>query len=223
MLANYTDITVLLDRSASMYSTASATREAFNGFLAEQRNIPGEARLTLVQFSDPQDFSFTFRDLPIRTEYGLTPLNYNPTGRATALRDSLVKLIDLRGFEYRNTVESARPNRVLFVIVTDGLDNASWNYGQGTARDRVQHQASHYQWQFVYLGANQDAVLRGVEYGVSAAASMTYNPTKECVNSMLRSLSIETSKYRTQENYLLAFDDTARRNASVDPAQDSKA
>lgn len=213
MLADYTDITVLLDRSASMRSIAEATREAFNGFLAEQRQVPGEARLTLVQFSEPNDYYYTFRNIPLRTEYGLTPENYHPLGYSTALRDSLVKLIDERGAEYRDTPEAGRPGKVLFVVVTDGLDNSSYFYGRSSVRERVEHQIGRYKWQFVYLGANQDAIMVGGDYGIPLGGTITYTASHDCVKNVLRSLSDETKRYRTEANYMVAFDNTAREQA----------
>jgi len=96
--------------------------------------------------------------------------------------------------------EDERPSQVLFVVITDGLENASREFGDRAGRKRVkqmvEHQAECYRWQFVYLGANQDAVLEGGGLGVAANSAVNYASTPQGVLRTMACLSSATSRYR---------------------------
>ena len=170
---NRSDITILLDRSGSMASVKSDVEGGFERFLADQRAIPGECALTLVQF-DSQSIEPVYVERPIQTAPGL---ELNPRGM-TPLLDAVGQTILRTGERLTAKPEAARPGRVLFVIITDGKENASREYSKTRVREMVQHQTQAYQWQFLYLGANVDAFAEAGGLGIDLqfAANFAASP-----------------------------------------------
>lgn len=171
-----TDITIVLDRSGSMCSVRDDTIGGHNAFLAAQRaEKGGECRVSLVQFDDAVETVYSSRlaiDAPDLTRDTFVPR------ACTALLDAVGKTIVATGQRLAAMPEADRPGKVLFVIVTDGGENASKEYSghSGRARvfDMIKMQRDAFKWDFVFLGANQDAIGAGASLGISAGKSMTY-------------------------------------------------
>jgi hypothetical protein len=214
-LSKFTDLVFLLDRSSSMGKLAHATRSSFNEFLESQKQLVGEARLTLVQFSRPDDFVYSYLNTPLRAVEGLTTTNYFPRGGSTALRDALGRLIDETGARYAQLQESNRPENVVFVILTDGEENNSQRFSVDDIRGRITRQQDVYKWQFVYLGANQDAILVAQELAMPMASAMTYNYTEAGIYNTSKSLGEKISLLRTSVpgSYNVTFNAADRTNA----------
>ena len=169
---NLTDITVLLDRSGSMQSIADDVVGGFSQFVESQRTGAGQAVLSLVQFdSQAIDTLFTARSVH---EVRL-PIQFEPRG-STPLLDALGQTIVSTGARLRATRESDRPGRVIFVAITDGLENASQEYGLERIREMIQHQESVYKWDFVYLGANVDAFAESAAMGFAMHKAASFRP-----------------------------------------------
>lgn len=171
MKQNHTDITVVLDRSGSMASVASDTIGGFNRFLDEQRKAAGTADITLHQFDT--DFETPIKSQGVSSAPDLTDKTFVPRGM-TALLDAIGRSITDTGARLKALPEQDRAGKVVFVIITDGLENASREYTQAKINDMISHQRDKYQWEFVFLGANQDAIATGSRLGVATANSMTY-------------------------------------------------
>ncbi len=169
-----TQIVVVLDRSGSMEVVREATIESFNQFIIKQKALPGEASMFFVQFNTQYQVLF---DKPIAEAPTLNYLTYQPNG-GTALYDAVGHTIDSIGQRFSALPESERPNKVIFVVLTDGQENSSRRYSQMMIADRIQHQQEKYGWDFVFLGANQDAVLtaRGLNIPQHAAMSFAAAP-----------------------------------------------
>jgi len=112
------DVTVILDRSGSMDAIASDVVGGFNSFLGQQRRQAGECRLTLVQFDDR--YEVVCSGVPLADVRNLTAKTYQPSG-STALLDAVGRTIDAAGRRFNDLEESTRPDRVLMVIITDGM------------------------------------------------------------------------------------------------------
>ena len=222
-LAKFTDIIILLDRSSSMYSIAQATRDSFNEFLKSQRAVEGEARLTLAQFSDPEDFRVTFENVPLASVPDLDGVNYLPTGWSTALYDALGRLIDDVGRRYAKVPESSRPEKVLFAIVTDGQENSSRNLVARDVAARITKQSNDYSWQFVYLGANQDAILAAKKIAIPGLQAMSYVATEAGIYNTSKSFSDKVSLLRASVpgTYTVDFNDEDRASAMSNVKVDS--
>jgi hypothetical protein len=171
MKNNYTAIFLVLDRSGSMTSCEDVTREGFNSFITKQRKELGKATMTLVQFDDQYEVNYEFKD--IKDVPLLDKDNYQPRGW-TALLDAVGKLINQAGKQLLEMNEKDRPEKVLFVIQTDGLENSSKEFNRDKIFEMIKHQREKYQWGFVFLGANQDAIATATSYGIAPSSTLSY-------------------------------------------------
>lgn len=175
-----TDITIVLDRSGSMHAIREDTIGGFNRFLADQKAIDKPATLSLVLFDHEYTPLYVGRDL--RAAEPLTNETYLPRG-STALCDAVGRTIVATGDRLRSMPEEKRPSRVLFVIVTDGLENSSQEYTRSMVRSMTRHQAEKYGWTFVYLGANQDAFSEAERIGIARNFAGNYLANAQSVGA----------------------------------------
>jgi hypothetical protein len=168
MRQDLTDITVVMDRSGSMEACRTDAEGGLNQFVSDQKKQGGEALFTLVQFDT--EYEFVHKGVPVRDVPRLTLV---PRG-STALYDALGRAIVETGERLTAMPEADRPGLVVFVILTDGLNNASREYTRAKVKEMVEHQQTAYKWQFTYLGANQDAFVEAKGLGIPAAASASY-------------------------------------------------
>lgn len=166
---NLTHVTVVLDRSGSMGAIESDTVGGYNAFIDTQRKVPGKCGVTLIRFNDLSHEDYT---ADVATVPKLLALE--PHGN-TALHDAICMAIDSLGAQLAAMPEPSRPGKVVFVILTDGHENASRKFHAQDVKARIQRQEREYGWQFVYLGANQDAILVGESMGIRAANSVSYD------------------------------------------------
>ena len=191
-----TDITVVLDRSGSMASVRDDTIGGFNSFLEEQKAVPGSACVSLVQFDDQYEVVYECRD--VQDAPDLSPRTFVPRG-STALLDAIGRTLNATGARLAALPEAARPGKVLLVVMTDGLENASHEFGAGQVFDMITHQRDKYQWEIVFIGANQDAVLTGASYGLPASNALDYAATPAGTRHALSILSKATTKMRRRD------------------------
>lgn len=189
--SNYTAIAVVMDRSGSMSSIAREAENSLNAFISEQKGVPGRATLTFVRFDDRHETVYDLADLN-----SVDKLVLEPRGM-TALNDAFGSTIKSLGQKFAEMSEDNRPGKVLFVVVTDGQENASREYTSVQVRDMVLHQQEEYGWDFVFIGANQDAVLTGQNYGISAGSSITFKGTTAGVTNVTGALNNYTTNYRS--------------------------
>jgi hypothetical protein len=219
-----TDITMILDRSGSMGSVVVETIEGFNRLVEQHRRLPGRATLTLVQFDDQSEVVYEgvdLRDVP--------PLDYDvyrPRG-ATALLDAIGTGIRLASTRLLACRSDERPRHVVFVILTDGLENASTEFDRKLVFDMIRHQRERNYWQFVFLGANQDAIAEARGIGIPAHAARGFHTrgggTLEAFDSVSRGLqSFRTSSQdgsgRDRERFFTdsGYDASTSREETVD-------
>lgn len=182
---NLTHIYVLLDRSGSMESIKTDIEGGFAAFLEEQRATPGECRVTLAQFDT--EYQVVYADQPVAD---IGPLVLQPRG-TTALLDSMARLIVDSGSRLAELPEDQRPGTVIVAIMTDGLENASREWTHAAVKKLVEHQTTAYGWQFLYMGADQDAIEVGSQMGIPAAQSVTYGrgKSREAMQNMSSKLA----------------------------------
>jgi hypothetical protein len=202
-------IAVLLDRSGSMESIKADTEGGFNAFIDEQRKDPGEARVTLAQFDT--EYEVVYADQPIAA---VGRLELQPRG-ATALYDSLGRLITDVGAALNATPEGERPGKVIVLVMTDGHENSSREWTHEAVSKAIKRQERDYSWDFIFLGANMDAVAIGQRLGFAADRSMTYATTSAGVGSSWESNSRLVSRMRSAPARLRAdgYTDDERRAA----------
>lgn len=200
MRPDYVHIAVVLDRSGSMDSIRSDTIGGFNHFLSEQKKVPGYVTVTLVEFD--HEYLVRYSSTPLIHVRPLTEDTYRPRG-STALLNAIGRTIRDTGQYLSAMPEHERPSKVLFVIVTDGHENASheesnpaFRFTKAQINEMISLQRNQYSWEFVFLGANQDAIETGSSLGISRASSMTYAANSVGTQSAYASLSGSTSRLR---------------------------
>ncbi len=193
-MAHDTDITVLLDRSGSMASILDDTIGGFNSFLKDQQSQEGSAKMTLVQFDNDYDEVYTGVD--IKEVEALTPKTFVPRG-STALLDSMARTITATGVRLGSIPADDRPQNVVFVIITDGAENCSKEVTRDKVFEMVKHQTEKYNWTFLYLGANQDAISVGTGLGIGASNSLSYSANSAGVRNSYSAASVAVDHIRT--------------------------
>lgn len=189
---NYTHIAVVLDRSGSMHSIKADTEGGFATFLAEQKAAPGRATISLAQFDDNYEVVYGPQDIA-----SAPPLKLVPRG-STALLDAMGKTIVSTGEFLESLPEAQRPGNVIFVVITDGQENASREWTRDKVFAKVTEQQNTYGWTFVFLAANQDAIASGRHLGFAAAQSLSY--TDQTVGSTYSTLSASVTRSRVGQN-----------------------
>lgn len=209
---NLTHLYFLLDRSGSMDSIKTDTEGGYNAFMAEQRATPGECRVTLAQFDN--EYEEVYRDVPVAD---VPPLHLQPRG-TTALLDSIGRLVNEAGARLAARPEHERPGVVIVGIMTDGHENASRELGHAQVKAMIERQTREFGWQFLYLGADQDAIEVGASIGVAAEQAMTYSRGR--VGAMMAATSRNIGRTRSavaagatmhEAAASLYFDDEQRR------------
>jgi hypothetical protein len=170
--SDLTHLYFLLDRSGSMQSIKSDIEGGFAAFVEEQRKAAGECRATLAQFDDV--YELVYADRPVSD---VPPLDLQPRNM-TALHDAMGRLITDAGEQLAALSESRRPGTVIVAIMTDGLENASKEWTGAAIKALVEQQTSQFNWTFLYMGADQDAVEVGASLGVDKDLAVTYSRGK---------------------------------------------
>lgn len=196
-----TDITIILDRSGSMQTTADDAIGGFNAFIAEQKKQPGEAVLTLVQFDDRVQVDYKAEPLPFVKDLDHT--TFVPRG-STALVDAMGSTINELAARIKAIPKEDRPN-VIVVIITDGGENASREYKMQDVNALIT-KLTKKGYQFTFIGANQDAIKTGTSYGVSALNSMSYASNSEGTRALFSSVSKNVSAFRAGSKLDMSFD-----------------
>jgi hypothetical protein len=173
---NKTSITVILDKSGSMSNVRGDTIGGYNTFVTEQQKLPGTCDITLIQFSDSSEFTYKSKNIHELTE-GVNASQYVPQGN-TALLDAIGKAVIEKGKELADLPEDQRPGKVLFVIITDGQENASREFNNDQIKQMIEHQQQAYNWDFTFLGANIDTFATADSLGIAQGKSLSFSTTK---------------------------------------------
>jgi len=172
MSKDLTEIAFILDRSGSMASMTEAAISGFNAFLRDQTSVEGVARLTLVLFDDR--YEVPCAALPIGEVTELDTTTFVPRG-STALLDAIGRTVDELGVRLAALPEADRPGQVVIAILTDGLENSSTQFDWKAIQKKITHQSEKYGWQFLFLGANQDAIATAGQMGIATGNAATWN------------------------------------------------
>jgi len=200
---NLTSINVIIDRSGSMSGLATDTIGGFNGFVAEQKLIPGDVLFTLCTFST--HYTLVHDAVPLTSVPDLNATTYSPGG-GTALLDAMGKTIENVGAKLAAMPENERPSKVLFLIITDGQENSSLDYSAAQVKAMVERQKDVYNWEFVFMGANIDAIAEGSALGISTQNTLDYEATSVGTKNLYKSISENTSRYRGGPTQIGGFD-----------------
>ncbi len=180
------EIVYVLDRSGSMGPMREAAMASFNEFLGMQREVPGEARFTLVLFDDC--YEVPVASVPIGEVGELTAEGYKPRG-STALLDAMGRTIDELAERIDQMPEGERPGKVAMAIFTDGMENASRVYGVGRIGELISEYRDRHGWEFLFLAANQDAIASAGMVSIGRDKGGNVEFSRKGMGSSLRAVS----------------------------------
>ena len=196
MRKNLTEIVFILDRSGSMSGLELDTIGGFNSLIRKQQKEEGEAYVSTVLFDDRTEVLHDRID--IRKVKPMTEKEYYVRG-CTALLDAIGGAIHHIGNVHKYAREEDRPEKTLFIITTDGMENASHKYSYSKVRDMIQRQKEKYGWEFLFLGANIDAVAEADRLGIDADRAVNYECDSVGTEVNYRVLSEAVMKVRKKE------------------------
>jgi hypothetical protein len=183
-----TDITFILDRSGSMSSIAGDVNGGLKTFIKEQRKIEGDATFTLVHFD--YEYEVVMENQDVRF-VDIGAYEFTPRG-STALLDAVGRTINEAKARFKNS----RPDKILFVIFTDGYENASREFNRSQIKTMIEKQQSE-DWDFVFMGANQDSFTEAGQLGIQAGGIVNYTATPVGTEQAFKGMSANVGEYRT--------------------------
>ena len=187
-MKTHTDITIILDCSGSMDLIKSSTIEGFNTFLRAHQAEGTNVRITLVKFN--HEYTLAFEEKKIKKKYFLNEANFVPNG-TTALLDAIGSTI--KSVDARIEKHAVKPG-VIIAIITDGHENSSRFYTQNDIKKTIKKRSDKNNWNFMYLGANQDAIFEGNRLGISSDYSHNFKASKVGVEIAFNNVIKESMK-----------------------------
>lgn len=180
-------IVSVLDRSGSMDQIIEDSIGGFNTFLKEQKElVVGEARMSIILFDDK--YEELFHNEPINTIENLTKQIWSPRG-TTALYDALGKTINSVGQELDKLSEEEKPEKILFVIVTDGRENSSKEFNKEKVMNLINEQRNTWKWEFLYFAADEKSLQDGKNIGIQNVRAYSTNDTKKLYSDFSQNVS----------------------------------
>jgi len=193
MKSNVTEIIFLLDRSGSMSGLERDTIGGFNSFIEKQCQLEGKVALTTVLFDDKYELLWNGVDA---STVKLTSKEYFVRGM-TALLDAVGKTI--LAVDHRLSKEEKKPDKVIFVITTDGMENASRECTYDKVKEQIKHHQEKNNWEFIFIGANIDAAKEADSMGINPNNAYDFVASEEGVESMYTMVNESVSERRTRK------------------------
>ena len=176
MKKGLTELVFILDRSGSMSGLESDTIGGFNSVLTKQQTEEGSANITTVLFDDKYELLHDRCNIAKISK--ISEKEYFVRG-TTALLDAIGKTIHKMGNVQKHATDDERAEKVMFVIITDGMENASVEYSYDQIKKMIDHQKKKYEWEFIFLGANIDAVETAARFGILEDRAANYHADGE--------------------------------------------
>jgi len=193
MKKGLTELVFILDKSGSMAGLEADTIGGFNSMLTKQKAVEGECCITTVLFDTY--YKLLHDRIDIKAVSAITKKEYF-VGGSTALLDAIGMTIHKIGNAQKHTAEDYRAEKVMFVIITDGEENASREYSAEKVKEQIERQKAKYGWEFIFLGANIDAVKTAARFGISADRAVDYIADSKGTELNYRAMSSFVSTYR---------------------------
>jgi uncharacterized protein YegL len=194
MKKGLTELVFILDRSGSMSGLEKDTIGGFNAMLEKQKAVDGECLITTVLFDNR--YELLHDRIDIRAVSPISEKEYS-VGGSTALLDAIGKTVDKISNAQRHTADRYRAENVMFVIITDGEENSSHAYSSDKVKALIGRQKEKYGWEFIFLGANTDAVETAGRFGIAPDRAQNYHADHAGVELNFRVMSEAVSAYRT--------------------------
>ena len=193
MRKNLTEIVFILDRSGSMAGLEGDTIGGFNSMIEKQKQESGDALVSTVLFDNETEVIHDRVD--IQKIKAMTGHEYYVRG-CTALLDAVGGAIHHIGNVHKYAREEDRPEKTLFVITTDGMENASRKYSYDRLKAMIERQKEKYGWEFLFLGANIDAAKEAARFGIGADRAANYHADSEGTNVIYETVSQAITQVR---------------------------
>ena len=193
MKAKLTEVVFIIDRSGSMSGLEEDTIGGFNSMLKEQQSVEGECKLTTVLFDNRYELLHDRAD--IWTVKPLTSKEYYVRGN-TALLDAVGKTISSIVNLQKSTSARFRAEKTIFIIITDGMENASREYSYSKVKTMIEHQKERYHWEFIFLAANIDAAEEASRIGIGRNRAQSYHNDTKGIKKMYDTFSAEIAYFR---------------------------
>ena len=209
MKKGLTELVFILDKSGSMSGLEKDTIGGFASMLNKQKALEGECRITTVLFNN--NYELLHDRVDIAAVNPITEKEYQVGGN-TALLDAIGITVNKIDNVQKNTSEDHRAEKVVFIIITDGEENSSKEYTADKVKAQIERQKSEYGWEFIFLGANIDAVITASRFGIPTDRALDYIADKEgtainfkvlsnIVGSVRRNKVIKSSQFEEIRKY----------------------
>lgn len=192
-MKNLTELVFILDKSGSMAGLEKDTIGGFNSMLNKQKALDGECRITTVLFDNR--YELLHDRIDIRAVGPMTEKEYQ-VGGSTALLDAVGLTIQKLVSVQKSTTEEYRAEKVMFVIITDGEENSSREFSAERVKKMIELEKEKYNWEFVFLGANIDAVETAGRFGISADRAVDYVPDAAGTELNFQAMSDAVASFR---------------------------
>ena len=193
MKKGLTELVFILDKSGSMGGLETDTIGGYNAMLAKQQEVEGECHITTVLFDN--NYELLYDRIDIKAVSPISEKEYQ-VGGSTALLDAIGRTIHKIGNAQKHTADDYRAEKVMFVIITDGEENSSREYSAEKIKAQIERQKEKYGWEFVFLGANIDAIETAGRFGISADRAQNYHSDSEGIELNFRVMSEAVAEYR---------------------------
>ncbi|MCE5196044.1 MAG: hypothetical protein LLG09_02800 [Negativicutes bacterium] len=193
MKKGLTELVFILDKSGSMSGLETDTIGGYNAMLKKQQTVAGECHITTVLFDN--NYELLHDRIDIKAVSPITEKEYQ-AGGSTALLDAIGRTIHKIGSARQHTADDYRAEKVLFVIVTDGEENSSRTYSADKVKAQIERQKAKYGWEFLFLGANIDAVQTASRFGIAPDRAQNYHADSEGVELSFCVMSEAVAKFR---------------------------
>ena len=194
MKKDSTELVFILDRSGSMSGLEKETIGGFNSMLKKQKKEKGEAKVTTVLFDN--EYELLHNHLDIKEVNNITDNDYYVRG-STALLDAVGKAINNMINVQKKLSDKEQAENVMFIITTDGMENSSREYTYKKISRMIEHQKEKYGWEFIFLGANIDAVEVASKFGINEDRAVNFHSDKEGTSLNYKVVSETVSTLRT--------------------------
>ena len=215
MKNNITELVFILDRSGSMAGLESDTIGGFNAMIEKQKKEDGECYISTVLFDNVSE---VLHDrVKLSDLKPMTDKEYTVRG-CTALIDALGGAIHHIGNIHKYARPEDVPEHTMFIITTDGMENASQRYSSDEVKKMIEHQKEKYGWEFLFIGANIDAVETARRYGINEDRAVNYNADAKGTGILYESVACAVSNVRK----CASLDNSWRENLDVDSKKRGK-
>lgn len=206
MRKDLTELVFILDRSGSMSGLEADTIGGFNSLIQKQKKEEGDALISVVLFDDQAEVLYD--RVPLNRIEPMNDKQYFVRG-CTALLDTLGGAIHHIGNVHKYAREDDRPEKTIFIITTDGMENSSHRYSYDKVKRMVERQREKYGWEFLFLGANMDAISVAARFGVQSNRAVNYHCDSEGTHLNYKVLSKAVSRVRASKDTTatMAFDE----------------